>query len=212
MVIIKHSNKSYNTKKVIEMKINKAIAVIFLIIFGLLTLTGCPLFNLFGNYDRTSINSELNNSEQRSDETPKTSQPDLDNSEVDVESLLKDGKYEGELDENGKFTGWGIWIYTDFETYYFEGFFENGVPNGSGTLTITNPDNVYTRILEATFIDGLAHGMVHFTGVIPNESNMVFEFEINMGIPTEYEIVNAQGYTLHTEPGIWGVPPWYKTW
>ena len=56
-----------------------------------------------------------------------TNTPGGTNSPVEIDG----GLYEGEWDANGKRSGYGVWLY---HNYRYEGYWENDMPNGEGTL------------------------------------------------------------------------------
>jgi len=73
------------------------------------------------------------------------------------EELLSGGIYEGELDANGRFTGYGVWIYYSNR---YEGYFVDGLPNGEGTLHLSNDAWDVSTTYTGTFINGSAQGLV----------------------------------------------------
>ena len=79
----------------------------------------------------------------------------------------------------------------------YEGYWENGLPNGLGKYTtpMNTPTEEGMAILEGNFVDGIAHGMVTYTRVWPDRT-WIFEFEADMGWQIEDSVVNAEGIGL----------------
>ena len=134
------------------------------------------------------------------------------------------GICEGELDANGKYTGWGIWIYHNFR---YEGYFVGGAPNGEGTLyearvpsaaspgISASPSEV---IVQGQWLDGLGSGSITLTEVHEGFTN-VFAFDVQNGETTKSEElvgvcsganVSTQAVYLPIRQGELraAVPPW----
>ena len=79
----------------------------------------------------------------------------------------------------------------------YEGYWENGLPNGLGKYTtpMNTPTEEGVAILEGNFVDGIAHGMVTYTRIWPDRT-WIFEFEADMGWQIEDSVVNAEGIGL----------------
>jgi len=136
----------------------------------------------------------------------------------DIERLLEEGTYEGELDENGRFTGWGIWLYHNFR---YEGYFVDGLPYGEGVLSRQSvrpadlPSTSFYNIVVVTqgvFVDGYVHGPIAFTYYLDNGSVLTWRFDVDMGVSTIGEVIADNGIsdlTLSTSRVLitGGVPP-----
>jgi len=149
--------------------------------------------------------------EQPTPETQDTSQqgtPAPEPSGID----LSGGTYEGELDANGLFTGWGIWIY---ENHRYEGWFANGMPNGSGTLDITfEPDTSVDAYYiswkhEGNFVNGLANGTSTIIMTWSDDVTDTFTVEFDMGVALQ-DIVHGNRRQFRTGGSIFGVLPWKR--
>jgi len=222
-------------KGVTSMVSSKAIAIILSIIGGAAVITAAVIYypqisemlsfsnnmgeiiaDVIGDETTPPIQSEIPNTE--------TSNQQQGQQETDTPSLiniyLSEGTYEGELDENGLFTGWGVWNY--YNTRY-EGYFENGMPNGEGTFYITGNDDadVVLTIIQGIWIDGLANNEIKYTLHAPygeHRENMqidIFVFEVANGHPT----INGEILAIETNMDftpkkilstdeIFSVPPW----
>jgi len=123
--------------------------------------------------------------EQRDEEWPASDQ----NDDALIRALL-DGTYEGELDANGKFTGYGVWAY---HQYRYEGDFANGFPNGTGSLQISmvcggHDDGMRCAILittHGTFVNGYAHGPITHVWNFCTGHIATWNYVVDMGYPTE---------------------------
>ncbi|MDR2598756.1 MAG: hypothetical protein LBC73_00580, partial [Oscillospiraceae bacterium] len=158
----------------------KKILVISLVFVALsVALTACGFIDLSGLFGRGNDDSDIgsNGSGTASNDDKSTRNSG-------------DGIYEGELDENGKFTGWGIWLYHNFR---YEGYFVDGLPNGEGVLSCASvrPSDLDTNysyatiiITEGTFVDGYAHGMIKHTWYLDSGNANTWNFETNMGYST----------------------------
>ncbi|MCL2628239.1 MAG: hypothetical protein FWD44_06055 [Oscillospiraceae bacterium] len=134
------------------------------------------------------------------------------------EALLEEGIFDGELDVNGKFTGWGVWIF--YSTRY-EGYFVDGLPNGEGILYTSNekpqPFNpethayVPTTTYKGTFVNGYAHGLIIKTDYYEIPAGVHFyEVEMEMGKRDVIDLYCKCGAgDPHSMGGtVWaGVPP-----
>jgi len=96
--------------------------------------------------------------------------------------------------------------------FFFEGYWTDGLPNGTGTLTRTGSVTTPTSVYEGSFVDGFAHGEFTITHVSEDGTSTSWTFDVDMGYPTEDHTVNAQGQTiqhnLDARYGLTGVPPW----
>ncbi|MDR2569959.1 MAG: hypothetical protein LBD23_06640 [Oscillospiraceae bacterium] len=159
----------------------KKILVISLVFVALsVALTACGFIDLSDLFGRGTDDSDVVGSND-----PNT----VSNDDRSTENR-SDGIYEGQLDENGKFTGWGIWLYHNFR---YEGYFVDGLPNGEGVLYRANAepanldaDSSYAMIIitEGTFVDGYAHGMVRHTWIHNTNSTSIWNIDMNMGYST----------------------------
>jgi len=153
--------------------------------------------------------------EQRDDGTL-TSTPD---DELLATALL-DGTYEGELDANGKFTGFGVWTYY---YYRYEGNFANGIPNGQGSLYMSiGCDGVHdfgmshamTIISQGTFVNGYLHGPIIYTWHMCTGETITWNFTMDMGYSTiiNESIIADNGMSDLTmyEDNLIAVPPFIK--
>jgi transcriptional regulator with XRE-family HTH domain len=79
----------------------------------------------------------------------------------------------------------------------YEGYWENGLPNGPGKYTQPMMEGISEgmAILEGYFIDGIAHGMVTYTRIWPDRT-WVFEFEADMGYQIEDSVMSEEGIFL----------------
>ena len=133
-----------------------------------------------------------------------------------VSYSLSGGNFEGELDINGKFTGWGVWTYHNFR---YEGNFVDGLPNGEGVLTKAqvrtadiSPDVSLALLIitKGTFIDGYADGLISHTFHLEGGTVVTWQFEVAMGrSPTGDEtIIGDNGWSLTVGDGLYyAVPP-----
>jgi hypothetical protein len=103
--------------------------------------------------------------------------------------------------------GFHTYICDDYWTY--EGYWENGLPNGAGTMT--GKDAEQTEIYEANFVDGMMHGTVVYTVIFDNQT-MKWTFEVNMGYSAEEIVTNSKGEELTAYTTFFGVPPWAHYW
>ena len=222
-------------KGVASMMSSKAIAIILSIIGGAAVITAVVIYypqisemfsfsnmgEIIADVTRDEATSPTSNSEAHNSETSDQQQGQQETdtqSPTDID--LSEGTYEGELDENGLFAGWGVWNY--YNTRY-EGYFENGMPNGKGTFTITgNADaDVVLTIIQGIWIDGLANNEIKYTLHAPygeHRENMqidTFVFEVANGHPT----INGEVLAIETNMDfipnkilstdeIFSVPPW----
>ncbi len=68
--------------------------------------------------------------------------------------------YVGELDEGGKRTGFGTWVH---QNYRYEGYWENDMPNGQGTLYCAlDTYDPAVSLVQGNWVDGLAEGDVTY--------------------------------------------------
>ncbi|MDR2547301.1 MAG: hypothetical protein LBC96_07310 [Lachnospiraceae bacterium] len=143
-----------------------------------LVLTACSLTQMLQGSDPDE--------DVGSNDSPKIS----DIGSNDSPEIDDDGIYIGELDANGRFTGWGIWLYHNFR---YEGYFSDGLPNGEGVLYRANAepanldaDSSYAMIVitQGAFVDGYAHGMVKHTWIHNTNSVSTWNIEMNMGHST----------------------------
>jgi hypothetical protein len=130
-----------------------------------------------------------------------------------------DGEYADEL-----FSGYGIWEYEDWR---YEGYWENGLPNGEGTLTGSTPIDyadygvtlTLTTTYESMWIDGFASGTLtqiwEIDGTDPHggDSNHQWVFEnVQDGIlPTgvfQCVLCDHESGRFSANGNIVGVPPW----
>ncbi|MCL2628997.1 MAG: hypothetical protein FWD44_09945 [Oscillospiraceae bacterium] len=213
------------------------ILLLNLILFTTLSLVNCggsagaPTEPPSGNpsQNQTDPNQPGDNS------NPGSSLSDNDNVSAPTphsfdETLLNEGTYDGEIDANGKFTGWGVWVYHNIR---YEGYFENGVPNGEGALYVNIPLPVpfdphnqsgdsYLEV-RGTFVNGSAHGLITYIvmfheGSLATEGSGPFKlhFDVDMGVPVAVRDASQSsdviftsdcgGLTSHISY-VGGVPP-----
>ncbi len=129
------------------------------------------------------------------------------------------GEYEGERDAGGLRSGYGVWVYENFR---YEGYWENGMPNGEGTLyESVTPGNepgmhyAVQTITEGNWVDGFADGEIVHTFCMEDGQNHTWGFPVAMGYPAGALVVyTADGLTDLTlaADSLFGVPPWaYQT-
>ena len=134
----------------------------------------------------------------------------------DTAVTIDGGTYEGETDADGKFNGYGVWIYDNFR---YEGHFADGVPNGQGTLyqtltppAIREPNHTYSiqQVLQGNFTDGFAHGTMTLIYHMELGDIHTWSFPINMGFSEVTEVWSStSGANLTPAPDrVFGVPPW----
>ena len=166
-------------------------------------------------------NSDTSSGDSNNDiiEQPQSQVPD---------DVLANGLFDGDLDINGLFAGWGVWIFYNDEKdreYTYEGHWINGMPNGGGTLYIRYGGIEY--VTQGNFVNGFAHGSVLLTFT---ELNVYGEFitwswdieldmgqMVNIGVVYSHEILpdnnneplelNTAGYGSGTYD-LGSVPPW----
>ena len=129
---------------------------------------------------------------------------------------LDGGSYEADI-LNGTRHGWGVWTYRN---YRYEGWWENGLPNGEGTLyKIHNlpveRDERYTYALDDNVSGFFTDGTI--TGEAPYEWNMedgeVHQWMVLLEQGRVREVVypcEVCGDELYLDSNqmIGGVPPW----
>ena len=122
--------------------------------------------------------------------------------------------YKGGLDANGNRSGYGE-LYMQGITLLYAGYWENGVPNGEGTMYGAGGGfGFHEDYLKGTFVNGFAHGDV--TLYVNRGDDATFSFTLDMGTGKDEEVANNEGIT-ETEnrfltpinPGmqLWGVRP-----
>ena len=97
----------------------------------------------------------------------------------------------------------GYHVYTFCCGCTYEGYWENGLPNGLGKYTQPMMEETSEgtlipegmAIIEGHFVDGIAHGMVTYTRIW-SDRTWIFEFEADMGWQIEDSVVNAEGIGL----------------
>ena len=205
-----------------KLRIAKILSLIFILAISL-NLTACGGKSSIGNIlsDTTPPpSSEISN--QTEEPNQQQGQQETDTPSTVIIDL-SEGTYEGELDENGLFTGWGVWNYPKYNIRY-EGYFENGAPNGEGTM-YEYPDDYWVHVTQqGQWVNGIAHGELKISAyglygenrdkeqietvvfevvngstpsniIVPVETNM----EINIDNPPTMEI---------SSESVYGVPPW----
>jgi hypothetical protein len=92
-------------------------------------------------------------------------------------------------------------------TWVYEGYWQNGLPNGQGTMTSAR--DYVTVIFSASFVDGIMNGTVTQTNTRTNPFRTdIFTFDVVMGIPHEKESVSNLGQRMPHNNLKYGVPPW----
>ncbi|MDR2598821.1 MAG: hypothetical protein LBC73_00920 [Oscillospiraceae bacterium] len=82
--------------------------------------------------------------------------------------------------------------------WIYEGYWENGLPNGQGTMTHDTFPATYT----ATFVNGLMNGTVTY-----QMGDSIWTFEVIMGYAVDSKTINDEGLEIiHQYP--FNVPPW----
>ena len=126
--------------------------------------------------------------------------------------------YEGDMTD-GMRHGYGVWTY---ENYRYEGWWENDMPSGQGTLyetleiDSTLPD-MYDQTLETSlagnYIDGAIHGSVIEMWYMTSGKEHRFSFELDKdGVESEFEIKCDCGDCVQIIPEgqIRRVPLWFE--
>jgi len=95
--------------------------------------------------------------------------------------------------------------------FTYEGFWENGLPNGEGfyTFETINPEDIIrTTTIKGLFVNGLVHGTVtYISPENPGHSpGGTFTFEADMGIPLQDTVETSHG--VYNLIHVYGVPPW----
>lgn len=128
------------------------------------------------------------------------------------------GTYEGEL-VDGQRSGWGVWVY---ENYRYEGWWENDMPNGEGTLHITYlisdempSDRSYPQgeIIQATFKDAVVDGAVSETHIMSQGDNHYFSYNLpHTGATEDFDVDCDCGEAQIgiSKNQIRGVAPWLR--
>lgn len=117
----------------------------------------------------------------------------------------EDGTYEGELDANGKFTRYGIWVYHNFR---YEGYFVDGVPNGEGTLYHRTP-NEWDNSITGKWVDGYAEGDIsYYIFYINRNEGFTFNYSVTKG-QSDAQVAAAEksDYVMDMQYDVFGVPP-----
>ena len=148
--------------------------MIKILLFNLILLTTLSLVNCGGAgapTDPPSGNPAQNQTDPTATPNNDTNNPQGQDNDNELALRMKElGTYEGETDANGLFSGYGVWEFEwvmrdnkEFEGLSrYEGYFENGVPNGEGTLFVLSYFNNVETLIRGTFINGYAHGMVEW--------------------------------------------------
>jgi len=110
-------------------------------------------------------------------------------------------------------SGFGIW---EYHNYRYEGNFQNGKPNGSGTLYIGHAEStgLLASVIDGYWVDGIADGEIslHMLYINPNIDVNTYDFAVvNGSVPTEITVTsnNGNGSITIIKPDIlYGVPPW----
>ena len=204
------------------MKKIKLIAVIFIVMCALFMMIGCSALEPDNSDDEVTEMSDGENNGESVD-LPERCCDCEHNDEYsdDYNGEYSDeynGIFEGELDENGNFTGWGIWTYRNFR---YEGYFVDGVPNGEGTLYEARVPPEQRRegvtyfiliIISGVFENGVVNGEI--TDIRHREDGKIhhWSYSVTHGVPQD----GIVGYcsdcsaSLQLADGhiVGGVPPW----
>ena len=183
-------------------RIAKILSLIFILAISL-TMVACGGISTVGDMLGDNILPSL--------EIPSSEEPNQQQGQRETDTQapnvidLSEGTYEGKLDENGLFTGWGVWIYANLR---YEGNFVDGVPNGEGTL-FSNKDSHITTY-QGQWVNGAAHGEIIQT---LNEPQITHSYKItfDIGIPqakTYTSIQNSEIQLIITESHCVGIYPW----
>ena len=110
-------------------------------------------------------------------------------------------------------SGWGIWI---FENHHYEGNFENGMPNGEGTLTVYNEEDAHVskQVFEGMWVDGYADGDIILSNHKWDGSVLAYEIPLVNGRVTEnmtFSPIGGQGSVTSRTPNVvTGVAPFAR--
>lgn len=150
--------------------------------------------------------------------TGNTPPPGVTETPMGTRNLFESGTYEGEYDTSGKRSGYGIWIYDNFR---YEGYWDNDMPNGEGTLYETNtlpasrePGITYhtETTVHGNWINGFSDSLITLNWVMENGEMFTWTLDTANGYPTQNgKVYTADGLTdlnYTTDWMIAGVPPW----
>lgn len=125
-------------------------------------------------------------------------------------SQFEAGEYDGDLDENGKRSGQGVWICDNFR---YEGEWKNDMPNGRGTLFRSNSETgtgkAVAFVTQAQWVDGYAEGDVEYGFLYEDGKSTMWEFFVFEGRPpVEILISLKDGPSLVVDnDDLYAVPP-----
>lgn len=196
------------------MKSLRIITVLLLAVGILLLATGCN--------NTGSVPKETPNESQEEQEALDTQESEGDDVEVSYEDNDDESQqgnvFVNDLDAVGNFTGWGVWVYHNFR---YEGYFENGIPNGEGTLFEARipPDerqegHTYFVLIkvDGLFVNGFANGNISDTRVLEDGITHFWNYNVEQGMAEEgvVDYCSNCSASLFLAEGtiVGGVPPW----
>jgi hypothetical protein len=189
------------------MKIIPKFFALIITLVMLLPLTACGIFNVVSQVE-AEIEQPDDLIETATDFIEDTSEPEIDEADsTDIDPPASESDPLENTTPPPTDLPDGFHTYICDEYWSYEGHWENGLPNGAGTMT--GKDGEQTEIYETNFVDGMMHGTVHYT-VITNQPSqtMIWTFEANMGYSEEDIVTNSKGEELTAHTTVFGVPPW----
>jgi hypothetical protein len=113
---------------------------------------------------------------------------------IDTVDLLEGKKYIGEVDHFGKPYGFGVILFPGMYGIRYEGFVDNGVPNGYGYYESTN--NEFQPFVGGNYVNNVWNGGAIFN---PNTKKLDIVYKINEVPKPEYNFQHSSiisgGYT-----------------